>query len=518
MGFRSKFGLLCYFLFLLSLISSCETRLMVDNQLIEASSSSKVVTIHIDANSDWTATSSAEWWCKVDPKEGKKDVKKMTVSVLTNDTYAERECAVKIVSKDKSISITVKQEQNDAIILETNQIAISGEEQDFIINVSSNVRYLTSVFNDWIKIKETKALQNSVVTLHADANSSLESRKGLVRVVDANRQEIIGNIQIVQQPLDTIIVSLDPFLLSWEGNRMSISAKASVDFTVRVPEEYPWLHANRFGNYKECQIMVSADEFVLLPDDKDSTTQSYRDREGEILLEYGDGKRVRIPVIQQFKDYIWLDPHYLEIYEGNSRSLMAEAIFHDGINNNLLWRSNDASIVHVDNTGTIIGQKKGEASIIVSNEEDNYRASCLIRVKGWLDDVVEEREPNGDNNYINMIPYGKRMRFRLSNAYDVDIFSFTRPAYTFYVKFTYEGDSGDSNGIEKLISYTLYNSNWKELSSGNPTFYSEGSVVTQHRWLDTSTGYIRICVHDHAKLYPQMVPTGYFVLEFTTEE
>lgn len=381
-SFNSFISLLALF----ALLCSCETRLLVDKEIIETDSSAKTATIKLDVNKEWTAKSSAEHWCTISPKEGNKDIKSITVSVISNDTYSDRECTITIVSKDKSISIAVKQDQNDGLFLETNKISISDEEQDFDVIVTSNVEFRVSCFDDWITSTETKALSNSTLTFHTAANTDMESRSGRIRIAQVKGLQPYEDIIITQKPRDSVIITLDTLAFSWENAKTKVDTKANIEFAVTVPEEYYWLHTQVFGNYKaNGYINVSADDYILTPYDHWDASKPYR--EGKIIIEYGTRCK-EIVVTQTYKEYIWISQRELNLYVGSTSSLSASVFCHDVTNKNLIWTSNDETVVTVDNNGTITGLQRGKATVTVRDEDNRFSASCIVTVKTLIDDII----------------------------------------------------------------------------------------------------------------------------------
>ena len=128
-----------------------------------------------------------------------------------------------------------------------------------------------------------------------------------------------------------------------------------------------------------------------------------------------------------------------------------------------------------------------------------------------------ESEYNDEMSYADIIKPGQKMKFRISNSNDIDIFKFTIPValYDYFdIKITYEGDLGTLTGVDKHLRYELYNNNVELFGSGNITFKSEGSSMSSKKCLNTRQGYVRFYIDDYWKSYPSAIPTGDFVVEF----
>ena len=129
-----------------------------------------------------------------------------------------------------------------------------------------------------------------------------------------------------------------------------------------------------------------------------------------------------------------------------------------------------------------------------------------------------ESEYNDEMAYADIIKPGQKMKFRISDSNDIDIFKFTSPVETFKyfdIKITYEGYAGDPYNNDKHVRYEMYNDNVELFGSGNITFKPEGSVYTiASRFLNTTQGYIRFSIQDYWKAYPSAIPIGDFTIEF----
>lgn len=425
-----------FFIIILTL-PSCETILSVDAPLIEANSNGSSASITLDVNKDWTASCSADW-CDISPTKGDKDVKSIRVSVQSNKTYSDRVCLITIVSKDKSITVSVKQVQNDELLVETSDVTISDKQQSFAVNVSSNIKYSVSIESSWIKHIGTKALTPNTLTFEAEANNTMDARTGIIKLIQ-NGGSIERDVVVKQKQKDSIIVSANSISFDWNNATTSIGITANVDFQIKIPEDCGWLHADRTGSKREYQLNVYADDFILTPYSNWNT--DYPAREGIITLTAGDVTK-QIAVSQRFRDYIWISQDNLELYEGFSASITTQTFLHSGINHNLVWESNNEDVATVEE-GNIVAVSKGQAIITVRNQDNSFSAQCIVNVKKVIDDVYIRAQGKNLHQYSSYfeLKFHSRIYFP-SVVKSVEYYSvwLCQPDGTVYdIKGTYDG-------------------------------------------------------------------------------
>ena len=366
-----------------SLFVSCEpepTILYVDTPLIDAQSKGASAIINVVSNYEWTASSSADW-CVINPTHGDADTKSIQVIIQSNPDYSSRECTITINSKEKQQPISVKQAQRDTLSFENSSFIISCDEQTIDVIVDSSVQYDVSSEVEWIKLMSTKALSSSTYVFQVEANESMSSRKGSIRIKQLNGSKV-SVASINQKQKDSIIVSPRDVYFRWDNASASITVKANVDFTINVSEDCDWLHVERSGSGMDFKLRITADNFILTPDTIWDLNVPYRS--GTITLTYGNISKTII-VNQQFKDYIWISENEVSLYVNYSTPIRAQAFLHE-TDKTLHWKSSDenVAIVKEDN---IIALSKGQAVITVCSADNSYSATCNVSVKEPIDDV-----------------------------------------------------------------------------------------------------------------------------------
>ena len=178
------------------------------------------------------------------------------------------------------------------------------------------------------------------------------------------------------------------------------------------------------------------------------------------------------------------------------------------------------SCITITEDGVIKGIKTG----IIGIKPTGYIVKAPDTGRIYINVISEysESEYNDEMAYADIIKPGYKMKFRISNSNDIDIFKFTSPVTgydSFEIKLTYEGDLGTPTGKDKHLRWELYNGNIELFGSGDLSFKSEGSSTSPSSvWLNSSQGYVRFYIKDYWKAYQSAIPTGDFIVEFIPKE
>ncbi|MBQ5985291.1 MAG: leucine-rich repeat protein [Bacteroidales bacterium] len=184
------------------------------------------------SNRDWKATSS-DSWVTISPSSGTAQEGTISVTILgsANSTYDERSATVTLTSEGMSQSISVKQAQNDGLIVDKTNYDVPYEGGDIDIAVKSNVEYEVSINNaKWIHHIDTKALNNSSIHLSVDKNMRSEGRVGNI-IIKQKNGELSVTVEVLQErriPVSSIKINRSGLSLK-EGETFSLTASVEPD-------------------------------------------------------------------------------------------------------------------------------------------------------------------------------------------------------------------------------------------------------------------------------------------------
>ena len=169
-----------------------------------------------------------------------------------------------------------------------------------------------------------------------------------------------------------------------------------------------------------------------------------------------------VTVTAQFEKVVTsvsLNKNTLELYAGQSETLIATVTPDDATNQNVTWSSDNEAVATVDNSGKVTAVTAGEANITVKTEDGNYTASCKVQVR-----KLATVEASGSTN--------------LSFTTDRDEFSLTA---------TVHAQGNDLNPKDGSWTWSMANEDVVALS-GSPTWRSQSYSISRQAFTIKGTG------------------------------
>lgn len=200
------------------------------------SNQKQVLEVEVQANVDFTVSSSVSWIKYIETKALSKSV--IQLSIEANEEYDAREGTVTVKQTDGALveTVTIKQEQNFGLFVSIPEYNLSNESHSLTVEVKTNVEYNAESDVSWIRIPSTKALVSSQILLEVDANTTYDEREGHVTVKQKDG-DLYGTVTIRQDQNYGIFVSKESFDISQNAQKIEVEVKYNVDFDVVVPEE-----------------------------------------------------------------------------------------------------------------------------------------------------------------------------------------------------------------------------------------------------------------------------------------
>lgn len=218
-----------YFLMIATALVACKKQpsLELDKTSVSFTTAGSTAQVNVSANYPWTATAS-ESWIKVKYTEGDAV---LSITVSANNGTDPRQGTVTVASEDLLKTITVTQDQRNAIELDSaGRITVEADEQQLDIRLKSNIGISATVLEggDWVSVVSTKAMTPHTVTLSIKANPARTMRRALVSFADAtgavSQQVMIdqnGHPQVVLVDFDGVASFRVPALEGIQGAALS---------------------------------------------------------------------------------------------------------------------------------------------------------------------------------------------------------------------------------------------------------------------------------------------------------
>lgn len=186
----------------IALLASCKPAPTIAfKETLEVPSSGGRVTVDVSANYFWTASSSSDW---VKVYVSGDTVLGLNVSENGDTT---RTAVITLICQSVSRDLSVTQMQKDSIITDVDTLRLSSCEQEPVINVRGNIKYrcvIPESASSWLRQVSSKAMEDSKLTLHADANVGIGPRIAEVSLMNSEKG-YSTKVIVVQSGVPTVL-------------------------------------------------------------------------------------------------------------------------------------------------------------------------------------------------------------------------------------------------------------------------------------------------------------------------
>ena len=202
-----------------------------------------IISVDISSNFEFvTDMPNVEWIRSVETTRGMSS-HTLSFTIDENTTYDNREAVIifKDTNSDKRESVTIKQKQENAIILSNNIIEIPQEGGTFLVNINSNVDYTVNIpvsCNTWVSkaaTSTTRSLTTSTCSFVISRSEELQKREGEVYFC---YNDIVDTLKIYQSGGSVLVLSQDTYNLEGGATTISVQVKSNNEYTISTSNEW----------------------------------------------------------------------------------------------------------------------------------------------------------------------------------------------------------------------------------------------------------------------------------------
>lgn len=164
------------------------------------------------------------------------DSEKITFTIDPSDEYDKREGKIYFTSRDEEEVVTVYQAGEGKIVLSQSEYNLTGYEQEFTIDISSNFDFgMTLPEVDWLQENksQTRGMSSHQLKFKVTKNEDYNSRSAKIKLFDNNNKKLSEEIVINQASIGAII-TLDSTIynIGSEKQDLDIEVKSNFDYNV----------------------------------------------------------------------------------------------------------------------------------------------------------------------------------------------------------------------------------------------------------------------------------------------
>ena len=182
-----------------------------------------------------------ESWCTASKTSGG-DNEQITFEVTENNDPDERNATFTFTCGSVSTKLVVTQKQKDALTVTSSKIEMDSNGGIAIVEVKANIDYEYEIgkdCKDWVTLKETRALQTTMLSFDVAQNTDFEKREGTITVFSDGLSETITIYQAGEEP--TIVLTQNKYDVSGDGETIKVEINSNVDFQVTIPSDVDWI-------------------------------------------------------------------------------------------------------------------------------------------------------------------------------------------------------------------------------------------------------------------------------------
>lgn len=198
------------------------------------------IDIEINHSTDYSVTIPENYksWIHMatNATRGLLDSEKITFTIDPSDEYDKREGKIYFTSRDEEEVVTVYQAGEGKIVISQSEYNLTGSEQEFTIDVSSNFDFgMTLPEVDWLQENksQTRGMSSHQLKFKVTKNEDYNSRSAKIKLFDNNNKKLSEEIVINQASIGAII-TLDSttYNIGSEKQDLDIEVKSNFDYNV----------------------------------------------------------------------------------------------------------------------------------------------------------------------------------------------------------------------------------------------------------------------------------------------
>jgi hypothetical protein len=213
--------------------------------------------LKVQANVDYEVTTSADWIEQVTSRGLTEKTLRFTVKA--NDSNDNRTGTITVSNGNIVQEIKVMQAGQYDILLSQSEFSVVADGETIQVVVSSNLDYMTTISDDWVKEVGTRALADKTYSFEVSPNLTYDSRTATITF-----QSITGDVSktltITQAQRNALVVADKEYSFESEGGSLDLKVQANVDYEVATSADWIEQVTSRGLTEKTLRFTVKANE------------------------------------------------------------------------------------------------------------------------------------------------------------------------------------------------------------------------------------------------------------------
>ena len=217
---------------------------------------------------------------------------KLTFIIDPSEEYDKREGKIYFHARDEEEVVTVYQAGSGKLVLSQNEYNLSGSEQEFSVDISSNFDFAMEMPDvDWLKenTSQTRGMSSHTLQFKVTENDDYKARSAKIKIFDQN-SKLSETIVVNQASIGAVIIlDTSEYNVSSEQLDLDIEVKSNFDYKIDF-QGANWV------KQRKATTRGIISKLLSLTVDKNNT---YDGRTAQIKLYEKDGNTSEIITINQ---------------------------------------------------------------------------------------------------------------------------------------------------------------------------------------------------------------------------
>ena len=160
---------------------------------------------------------------------------KLTFIIDPSEEYDKREGKIYFHARDEEEVVTVYQAGSGKLVLSQNEYNLSGSEQEFSVDISSNFDFAMEMPDvDWLKenTSQTRGMSSHALQFKVTENDDYKARSAKIKIFDQN-SKLSETIVVNQASIGAVIIlDTSEYNVSSEQQDLDIEVKSNFDYKI----------------------------------------------------------------------------------------------------------------------------------------------------------------------------------------------------------------------------------------------------------------------------------------------
>lgn len=208
------------------------------SNIFEVTSAGGIIDVEVNHSMDYTFTIPDDFKGWIHPSTNQTrglETSKVSFTIDPSDEYEKREGRIYFKAGNEEEIVTVYQAGGSKLVLSQNEYNLSGVEQEFSVDVSSNFDFTLEMPEvDWLKenISQTRGMSSHTLNFKVTKNDDYNARSAKIKISD-KKSKLSETIVVNQASIGAVIIlAQKEYHVGYEKKDLDIEVSSNFDYNI----------------------------------------------------------------------------------------------------------------------------------------------------------------------------------------------------------------------------------------------------------------------------------------------